>query len=41
MAIGQGGKGVLPRILHGGWQPLANYFGVRVEPVRAGKQLRP
>jgi len=37
MAIGEGATGVSPGVLHGGWRPVATYFGVRAKSVRAGK----
>jgi hypothetical protein len=34
MAIGKGATGVSPGVLHGGWRPVATYFGVRVHDRR-------
>jgi hypothetical protein len=36
MAIGEGAKGIRSGTLYGGWRPVATYFGVRAQPLRAG-----
>ena len=37
MAIAPQARGVRPGVIHGGWRPVATYFGVRARPTRLGK----
>jgi hypothetical protein len=37
MALGKDAAGVPAGVLYGGWRPVATYFGVRAQPLRAGE----
>ena len=37
MAIGKDARGVSAGIVYGGWQPVATHFGVRAQPLGAGR----